>query len=100
MLNILSNAIDAIQRNGEIGVSTASIDGHVEVIVTDNGCGIGQEHLDKIMDPFYTTKSPGRGTGMGLAITKSIISQHGGELRIESEQDMGTKVTIHLPKRR
>ena len=81
---------------GTLTVKTEpSKDGHVCIIFCDSGCGIPPENLEKIFEPFYTTKD--RGTGLGLAITRQIIEHHHGEIQIESEQGKGTKVIVTLP---
>jgi len=97
-LNILSNAIDSISEKGKIIIHTKSKNNRVDVLIEDNGCGIGRENYEKITDPFFTTKPPGKGTGLGLSITKSIINEHDGKLSFQSEIDKGTIFTIELPK--
>lgn len=68
--------------------------------ITDTGPGIDPEVLPRIFDPFFTTKDPGKGTGLGLAVCKSIIEQHGGRIKAESEKGSGAKFTISLPLKR
>lgn len=97
-LNILSNAMDAILEKGEITIATRDENNEISIVISDNGCGIPQEHLEKVMDPFYTTKPPGIGTGLGLSITQSIIQEHDGNLTIISKVDEGTRIEISLPK--
>jgi C4-dicarboxylate-specific signal transduction histidine kinase len=97
-INIISNAIDSIENNGVIYIDTISNDKKHEISIKDTGCGIPVENLDKIIDPFFTTKDPGKGTGLGLYITNTIIQQHNGSLLFDSALDKGTKVLIHLPK--
>lgn len=103
-LNLIVNAAHAIHdagkdvNQGEIRITSARIGDHVEISVTDNGCGIQKEHLDKIYDPFFTTKEVGRGTGQGLAITHSIVvDRHGGSVQVASDPNVGTKFVIRLP---
>jgi two-component system NtrC family sensor kinase len=67
-----------------------------ELVVSDTGCGIEPENLTRIFDPFFTTKGPERGTGLGLSVCFSIIRQHGGEIRVESQPGVGTKFTVSL----
>jgi PAS domain S-box-containing protein len=98
ILNLLANAIDAIPEKGEITIETKFLKNELAIIIGDNGCGIRRENLNKVMDPFYTTKPPGVGTGLGLSITHSIIQEHDGSLTITSEVDKGTQVAISLPK--
>lgn len=96
-LNVLSNAEQAIESNGVIGITTRKISDRIEVVVTDNGVGIAAEFIEKIGDPFYTTKSPGEGTGLGLFITYTIIEEHNGQIEIDSNLNEGTTVTLSLP---
>lgn len=104
-LNMIVNAAHAVQdsgkdahRGGEISIATALNGDRVEITIADNGCGIPQEHLDKIYDPFFTTKEVGRGTGQGLAITRSIvIEKHRGDIRVNSTVGAGTRFTLCLP---
>jgi len=96
-LNLLTNAADAIEESGEIVIQTAADDRRVRVSISDTGAGIPDELMAKIRDPFFTTKEVGKGTGLGLSIVDQIVTSHGGELLIESEQGKGTTVTIVLP---
>ena len=96
-LNLLTNAADAIPDHGEIVVHTGETDGVVEISISDNGTGIPNELLSKIRNPFFTTKDVGKGTGLGLSIVDRIVTEHGGELRVESEVGRGTTVTVALP---
>jgi signal transduction histidine kinase len=96
-LNLLTNAADAIEESGEIVIQTAADDQRVRISMSDTGSGIPDDLMSKIRDPFFTTKEVGKGTGLGLSIVDQIISSHGGELLIESEQGKGTTVTIVLP---
>ena len=70
--------------------------GWVEVIVTDNGNGIPQNIIDKVFQPFFTTKPTGQGTGLGLSLSYDIIKAHGGELRVETKEGEGTEFIIKL----
>ena len=103
MLNLIVNAAHAIEeaKKGEPGrivVSTRSIDGWVEIRVADSGTGIKPENLQRVFDMFYTTKPPGKGTGQGLAICHTIITQkHGGTITLESEVGVGTTFIVRLP---
>jgi signal transduction histidine kinase len=97
-LNIITNASQAIDEGGEIAITTA-LHGtdRVSISIADNGCGIPEENLSKIRDPFFTTKEVGTGTGLGLSIVDEIMRAHGGELIIESEVGKGSSFTILLP---
>lgn len=103
-MNILMNAVQAIEEKGIIKIVTSHIkegrrakDVKVKIIISDSGKGISKDNLFKIFDPFFTTKPVGEGTGLGLSITYDIIKAHGGEIKIESEVNVGTTVTIILP---
>ncbi len=97
-LNLITNAAQAIEQQGEIVITTALRDAeHVEITVSDTGCGIPAENLQRIRDPFFTTKEVGSGTGLGLSIVDEIIRNHGGQLLIESEPGRGSAFTVVLP---
>ena len=69
----------------------------VEIKVSDNGNGIPQKVLDKIFQPFFTTKPTGQGTGLGLSLSYDIVKAHGGEIKVKTKEDEGTEFTIQLP---
>jgi len=97
-LNLLLNAIDSLDKTpSEIKVNTEKVRDQIHVSVADNGKGIPPEHLTRIFEPFYTTKAPGRGTGLGLSVSHRIIKQHGGHIRVESQLGIGSKFTVMLP---
>lgn len=96
-LNLLTNAADAIEETGDVVIRTLVADNKVRISFADTGSGIPKEIIEKIRDPFFTTKEVGKGTGLGLSIVDQIVSSHGGELLIESEPGRGTTVTIVLP---
>lgn len=94
-LNILINAIEATPRGGKVNVGCETDQkGRVMIHVADTGDGIPRENLDKLFDPFFSTKK--KGTGLGLAIVKSIIEGHEGEIEVESEPGKGTRFTVTL----
>ncbi len=97
VLNILLNAIHAVTPPGKIGVTTRLNGKNVEVLFSDTGKGIPEEHLHKIFDPFFTTKDASRGTGLGLAVSYGIIKKHGGDIAVESTVGKGTVFTVRLP---
>ncbi|GAB5563868.1 MAG: 7TM diverse intracellular signaling domain-containing protein [Winogradskyella sp.] len=99
ILNLLVNAIDSIEDEGLINISSIMKDNQVMINIEDNGHGISKEDLDRILDPFFTTKSPGKGTGLGLSISQSIIQDHKGKIQFKSEVNVGTKVTLVLPQK-
>ena len=80
-----------------VSVCTKKLDGKVEIRVIDNGNGIPQNIVDKIFQPFFTTKPTGQGTGLGLSLSYDIIKAHGGELKVETIQGKGSEFVIQLP---
>jgi PAS domain S-box-containing protein len=100
-LNLLLNAKDAMPGGGSLRVSTL-VNGHVEALITDSGTGIAPEHLKRIYDPFFTTKTtprPGdrRGTGLGLSVSYGIIQEHAGKIHVESAVGAGTTFHLEFP---
>jgi PAS domain S-box-containing protein len=99
-MNIILNAYHAMPEGGRFTIQTqmaSDYQGWVEVRFTDTGCGIPAEQLSRIFDPFFTTMPTGKGTGLGLSIAYSIVQQHGGTIRVESEVRKGSTFTISLP---
>lgn len=96
-MNLLVNASQAIEAQGEIRVRTWHEADSVYASVSDTGCGIPEETLNRIFEPFFTTKDVGKGTGLGLSITYDIIKKHKGEIFVESQPGEGTTFTIRLP---
>jgi two-component system NtrC family sensor kinase len=96
-MNLLVNAAHAIETRGTISVSTWSEAGNIFVRIADSGCGIPQDSLQKIFEPFYTTKEVGKGTGLGLSIAYDIVKRHQGEIQVESEPGKGTVFTVCIP---
>lgn len=97
IMNIIANAEQAIQDVGTIEITTSKKNGKMEICIEDDGEGIPEENLIKISDPFFTTKAPGEGTGLGLFITFSIIEEHNGNIEVKSNIGEGTKFIITLP---
>jgi two-component system cell cycle sensor histidine kinase/response regulator CckA len=112
LMNLVVNARDAMPQGGQLRISvhpepTDRADawsaivtrgrGRVELVVEDTGCGMSDEVLARVCDPFFTTKSRGHGTGLGMSIVRGIIESHHGEMRLESKEGRGTRVTIRLP---
>jgi PAS domain S-box-containing protein len=96
-MNVLLNACQSIDGHGLISICTRC-DGKAAVItVSDDGCGISEDLLDKVFGPFFTTKPVGEGTGLGLSIAHEIVREHGGSIELESSEGAGTTVTIRLP---
>ena len=98
-LNILSNAEQAISKNGHITVRSKKLKTKAIVEIEDNGEGISKENLKKISDPFFTTKPAGKGTGLGLAITYKIIEEHKGKISVTSKPGKGAKFAISFPSK-
>ncbi|HPH04051.1 MAG TPA: PAS domain S-box protein [Spirochaetota bacterium] len=97
LLNLTLNAVDAMQGKGTIGIEIGRTESFVSMTVSDTGCGFSEETRKQMFEPFYTTKRPGTGTGLGLPIVASIIEQHGGHVEVESVQGEGSRFTIFLP---
>ena len=97
--NIILNAAEAVEGEGELTVATRTANGDefVEIQFTDTGCGIPRENLAKIFDPFFTTKEVGRGTGLGLAVSFGIIARHQGTIEVKSSPGKGTTFIVRLP---
>jgi len=96
-VNLLVNAAQAIEKQGEIKIRTIALDGKVEIKISDTGGGIPEENLPKIFDPFFTTKEVGKGTGLGLNVAYNIIKKHKGAIDVESTAGEGTTFTIRIP---
>jgi two-component system, NtrC family, sensor kinase len=97
LMNLILNARDAMPQGGRLEISTEADEDSVVIEVRDSGLGIAPEHLTKIYDPFFTTKQIGKGTGLGLAVSYGIISDHGGHIDVESNLGEGTRFQITLP---
>jgi len=96
-VNILLNALDAINGNGTISVKSYQDEENIYVEIKDDGCGMSQEIINKIFDPFFTTKEVGKGTGLGLSVSYGIISKFGGDIKVESKLNSYSLFTIILP---
>jgi signal transduction histidine kinase len=106
ILNLINNAFYAVgdkkklTGNGyepTVSVSTKKTNGKVEIKVSDNGNGIPQKVLNKIFQPFFTTKPTGQGTGLGLSLSYDIVKAHDGKLKVETKEGEGSKFIIELP---
>jgi two-component system NtrC family sensor kinase len=103
VMNILTNAVHAIEGNGHIWISTHSIKastnevGKVQLSIRDSGTGMSAEVVEKIFEPFFTTKDVGQGTGLGLSISYGIIQNHGGDIQVKSKLGQGTEFIITIP---
>jgi len=98
-LNLIINAADAMNGNGELTLSTRlnSTKTFIEISVQDTGHGISEENMEKVFDPFFTTKETGHGVGLGLAISYGIVKDHNGNISVESEEGKGTTFTVSFP---
>lgn len=96
-VNILLNALDAINGNGIISVKSYKDEKNIYVRIKDDGCGMSQEIINKIFNPFFTTKDVGKGTGLGLSVSYGIISKFGGDIKVESELNSYSLFTISIP---
>ena len=97
ILNLISNAIDAIGKDGTVSVKSRADDSVIRVVIADTGPGIPENMQKKIFDPFFTTKSSGKGTGLGLWISYNIIEKLGGSLSLRSQVGQGAEFTITMP---
>ena len=99
LLALIMNAIDAMPRGGNLLLRSRSLpqSRQVELQVRDDGMGIPPELLPRLFEPFLTTKETGKGVGLGLAISKTIIERHGGEIEVESQPGRGTTFYVFLP---
>jgi signal transduction histidine kinase len=96
-LNLFLNARDAMPKGGWLSVVTRIEGDRALITVGDTGSGIPSEHLARIYDPFFTTKSIGQGTGLGLSISYGIVREHGGSIAVESVLGQGTRFTVSMP---
>lgn len=96
-MNILTNAIEAIEGQGTILISTRSSQKNISITISDDGIGMSKEVQRQIFEPFFTTKEFGYGTGLGLSISFGIVDQHQGNIRVESKANQGTTFIIRLP---
>jgi len=106
LLNLINNAFYAVNEKAKLGapnyeprviVSTKKLDGKVETRIADNGNGIPKNIVDKVFQPFFTTKTTGQGTGLGLSLAYDIIKAHGGEIKVETTEGEGSRFIMHLP---
>lgn len=96
-MNLLTNAVQAIEEEGHITIATRALADQIEIEITDSGTGIPEAEQSHIFEPFFTTKEVGEGTGLGLSISYGIIQKHNGTIVVASEVGEGTSFTIRLP---
>ncbi len=103
MLNLINNAIDAMEKEGgtiKIETQKSRIEkNNIEILIEDTGPGIPKENLDRIFNPFFTTKAVGKGTGLGLSICYDLVRKMGGKIEVSSQVGTGTKFCIRIPSR-
>jgi two-component system, NtrC family, sensor kinase len=97
IMNLVSNAIDAIPGEGTIGISASAEGDSYTITVTDTGPGIPEHLRERVLEPFFTTKPVGKGTGLGLSISYSIVKKHAGTLELLPAEGGGTKAIIRIP---
>ncbi len=95
-INLILNAGQAMPTGGTLRLETAGENGHLRIGISDTGCGIRPEHMQRIFDPFYTTKDT-QGTGLGLSVSYGIVENHGGTIEVDSTPGAGTTFTIRIP---
>ena len=113
LMNLCTNAVQSMGDAGTLTIQVAPIDldvesaalypdiapgGYVKIVISDTGCGMGPEVLERIFEPFYTTKPVGQGTGLGLAVSHGIVKSHGGVISAYSEPGVGTRFHVYLPR--
>jgi signal transduction histidine kinase len=97
LINLLSNAIHATPAGGRVSIFMENIPAGIRLIVEDTGTGIPKENLDKIFEPFFSTKSPGQGTGLGLFVTREIVEKLNGSIEVQSRFGQGTRFCVQIP---
>jgi two-component system NtrC family sensor kinase len=98
-MNLIINAHHAMPDGGKLRIRTGSVpDKRVFIEIADTGCGISTNDINRIFDPFYTTKDEGKGTGLGLAVSRNIVEGHGGEIGVQSAMGVGTTFRVILPE--
>lgn len=97
VLNLLINAVQAVGADGEITVATYHMGNAVCAEISDTGPGIAPEHMNRLFNPFFTTKAPGEGTGLGLSVSLRIMNELGGDITVESRPGQGAAFTLRIP---
>ena len=97
LINLMSNAIHATSEQGHISIQVEATAAGISIAVSDTGTGIPKEHLEKIFEPFFSTKAPGEGTGLGLFVTREIVEKLGGTVAVMSRVGQGTQFTVIIP---
>lgn len=97
-MNLLVNAAQAIENQGEIRIRTGYCEREIWVEIEDNGRGIAPEHMNRLFEPFFTTKAVGKGTGLGLSLSYGIVKKHQGRIEVDSQPGRGTRFRVILPR--
>ena len=97
LMNLLTNAADAIEGQGKIVITTNQAEGMFSISIRDSGKGIPEKIRHRIFEPFFTTKPVGKGTGLGLSISYGIIQAHHGTIDVQSGKDQGTEFIVRIP---
>jgi signal transduction histidine kinase len=100
VLNLVSNGLEAMDDGGTMTITITEQTDHVTLIITDDGCGMSQQVIDNLFEPFFTQRRNGRGTGLGLSITHRIVTDHGGAIQVESAgPGRGSSFRVRLPRK-
>jgi signal transduction histidine kinase len=100
VLNLITNALDSLEPGGKVTVSVAARGANAEIVVTDNGCGMTEDVVRHLFEPFFTRRRNGQGTGLGLSITYRIVEEHHGQIVATSDGiGKGSRFIITLPRR-
>jgi signal transduction histidine kinase len=94
-INLVLNSLQAVNGGARLELRTAVEGSSLSVTIADNGCGIAPKDLPHVFEPFYTTKATG--TGLGLAVAQGIVTEHGGQIAVESQMGRGTRLVLRLP---
>jgi signal transduction histidine kinase len=98
VLNLITNGLDSLDPGGTLTIELRAADGQAEILFTDNGCGMTEEVLEHLFEPFFTRRRGGQGTGLGLSIVHRIISDHGGQIDAASRgPGQGSQFRVALP---
>ena len=98
LVNLINNAFQAVDNGCVLDIKASPVEADkVRICISDNGCGMPEDHLPKIFEPFFTTKDGNRGTGLGLAITYGLVKKLHGDITVKSKLDEGTTFTVTLP---
>ena len=99
LINLVTNGLQAAGPGGKVLLTISGDDAEIKVVVTDNGPGIAPENMERIFEPFYTTKPPGEGTGLGLSVSRGIVEKLGGRIEVESKLGAGAVFKVFLPRK-